>query len=197
MRAQGLKRRRTGSSATAASRRSTSQALLRPGMLGMGAALVWASSTLYIKGVLGHRMTALRVMWIRILISTLLLFAISLATEADPLGRMDRMALISLVFQGTVVVFFSYMMWVRLLQVYPASGLQAFTFLSPVWGVLAGIVLLKEALSWPMAGGIALVAAGLILVNQRPRAVRDTAAKHATARDAAAQAGDATPERSG
>ena len=124
-------------------------------------------------------------MWIRILVSTVLLFAASLLMEADPLGRMDRAALVSLVFQGTVVVFFSYMMWVRLLQRYPASGLQAFTFLVPVWGVAMGGLMLGESLTWPMAAGMALVGAGLILVNQQRKSPTDTTAPAASTAPAA------------
>ena len=139
----------------------------RGDLLVMAAALMWASSTLYIKGVLGHQFTALRLMWIRILVSTVLLLAASLVSEPDPFFAVDRAAIAWLLFQGSVVVFFSYMMWVRLLQQYPASGLQAFTFLVPIWGVLLGVLLLAEKVTWPMGLGMALVVAGLILVNQR------------------------------
>jgi drug/metabolite transporter (DMT)-like permease len=166
----------------------------RGDLLVMGAALMWASSTLYIKGVLGHRMSALRLMWIRILVSTVLLFAVSLLVESAPLARMDRAALVSVLFQGTVVVFFSYMMWVRLLQRYPASGLQAFTFLVPVWGVLMGGLLLGEAFTLRMAGGIALVATGLILLNQRPRTAPAAPAAPAADTAPSASAAHSAPE---
>ncbi len=71
-------------------------------------------------------------------------------------------------YQGGHVVFFSYMMWMSLLTRYPASGMQSFTFLSPVWGVVAGVILLGESVSLLMALGMALIGLGLYLVN-RPR----------------------------
>jgi drug/metabolite transporter (DMT)-like permease len=146
------------------------QGFWRGDLLVMGAAAMWATSTLYIKGVLAHRLSALRLMWIRILVSTLLLLAASLLSEPEPFFAVTRLTLLTLFFQGSVVVFFSYMMWVRLLQRYPAGDLQAFSFLTPVWGVLTGVALLGETVSVPMAGGIVLVGAGLYLVNQRRRA---------------------------
>ena len=64
---------------------------------------------------------------------------------------------------------FSYTMFVVLLQRYPASSLQAFTFLTPVWGVLLGGLLLGESITWAVALGMALVAGGVFLVNRQMR----------------------------
>ena len=138
----------------------------RGDLLVTGAAAMWASSTLYIKGILGARLSALRLMWIRILISTPLLLAASFVSEPDPFFAVTGVTVAALVFQGTVVVFFSYTMWVRMLQRYPAGKLQAFTFLTPVWGVLMGVLLLDETVSVSMAAGIFCVGGGLYLVNR-------------------------------
>ena len=67
-----------------------------------------------------------------------------------------------------IVVFFSYLMWMNLLRRYPASGMQSFTFLSPVWGVVAGMLLLSESVSLLMVLGMAMIGGGITLVN-RPR----------------------------
>ena len=67
-----------------------------------------------------------------------------------------------------VVVVFSYMAWMTLLRVYPASAMQSFTFLTPVWGVLLGAILLGETITVPGVAGLAMVGAGLVLIS-RPR----------------------------
>jgi drug/metabolite transporter (DMT)-like permease len=51
---------------------------------------------------------------------------------------------------------------------FSASRLSAFTFLTPLFGVAAGHLVLGEPLTPPFALAVLLVAAGLILVN-RPK----------------------------
>lgn len=130
------------------------------------AACFWASSTLYIRGFLGSRFSALRLMFLRILVSTPLLLAASLLSEPNPFPAAGLAEWGSVLFQGVVVVFFSYMVWVMLLQRYPATALQPFVFLGPFWGVGGGAVLLDEPLSAMLIGSLVLVAGGLFLVNR-------------------------------
>jgi drug/metabolite transporter (DMT)-like permease len=51
---------------------------------------------------------------------------------------------------------------------YPASRVMAFLLMTPVFGVMAAHLLLGEALSPSLLGGLVLVVAGLWLVNRRP-----------------------------
>ena len=68
------------------------------------------------------------------------------------------------------VVVIGYTTWFWLMRTYSASSLHAFTFLSPIFGVIAGSVLLGEALTAPLLIGLALVAAGIYLVNRPAKA---------------------------
>jgi drug/metabolite transporter (DMT)-like permease len=56
--------------------------------------------------------------------------------------------------------------WFALMIRYSASRLSAFTFLTPIFGVLAGHFVLGEALAAGFLAALALVAGGLILVNR-------------------------------
>ena len=76
-------------------------------------------------------------------------------------------ALGSLVYQ-TLVVSFTFSAWFALIVRYSASRLSAFTFLTPLFGVAAGHLVLGDPLTPGFALAVVLVAAGLILVN-RPR----------------------------
>ena len=62
-------------------------------------------------------------------------------------------------------------------QRFAASALQSFTFLTPVWGVFFGIVLMGDEPQVLMMVGIALVGLGLYLINRpaRPAAAQATA----------------------
>lgn len=142
------------------------------------AALGWGATTLYMKRFMVRSMTGFHMLHAQILVSTPLLLAMSFATEpfatgslaseSFPPGGFTALGLGIIVFQGVVVVVFSYMAWMTLLRVYPASTMQSFTFLSPVWGVGLGAMLLGEKITLPGMAGVAMVGAGLVLVSRPP-----------------------------
>lgn len=70
-------------------------------------------------------------------------------------------------FQSLVVSFASFLTWFWLLRRYLASRLGAFTFLTPLFGVLLGVGLLGEALAPSFVAGSLLVLAGIGLVSRR------------------------------
>ncbi len=53
----------------------------------------------------------------------------------------------SLAFQTVIVTFASYLTWFWLVRHYPATRLAAFTLLTPVFGLAAGVLLLAEPLT--------------------------------------------------
>jgi drug/metabolite transporter (DMT)-like permease len=74
-------------------------------------------------------------------------------------------ALASLVYQGVVVAFATYLAWFWLLTRYLAGRLAVFGFLTPLFGVIMGAVVLGEPLRPAFLGALALVGAGIWLVN--------------------------------
>jgi drug/metabolite transporter (DMT)-like permease len=80
----------------------------------------------------------------------------------------STLAVGSLLYQTFWVVAVTYLAWFALIQRYSASRVSAFTFLTPLFGVAAGHVVLGEPLTLAFALAVALVVAGLALVN-RPR----------------------------
>ena len=71
----------------------------------------------------------------------------------------------SLVFQVVVVSFASFLVWFWLLRNYLASWLGILSFMTPLFGVLFGVLLLNEPLQTKFVIGAILVIAGLILVS--------------------------------
>ncbi|WP_402721130.1 DMT family transporter [Janthinobacterium rivuli] len=71
----------------------------------------------------------------------------------------------NLVFQSLVVSFASLLAWFHLLRRYLASRLGIFSFLTPLFGVLLGAMLLDEHVSTAFLIGAALVLAGIVLVS--------------------------------
>lgn len=149
--------------------------LLAPGaghwqgnLLVLCSSLSWGGSTLVIKRFLSGRLTAFQLLYVRLLVSTPVILLFSLAVERRPFVAVTPLIVALLVFQAVVVVVFSYMMWLWLLQRHPASALQSFAVISPVWAVLLGVALLGERVTPAIALGMALVGAGLLLVSRPP-----------------------------
>ncbi|MCH8883305.1 MAG: DMT family transporter [SAR324 cluster bacterium] len=140
----------------------------RGDLLLLASAIMWAASTLYIKRLLVGRMRPFGMLYHQILVSTPILGLLSLLFERERFFAVDGTVLLSLGYQGLVVVFFSYLMWMVLLHRYVASRLQSFTFMSPLWGVAFATILLGEPVSPYLAATLVLAGGGLYLINRRP-----------------------------
>lgn len=55
------------------------------------------------------------------------------------------------------------------MRTYSAASLHAFTFLTPIFGVIGGALILGERVGLLTLAGLALVAAGIYLVNRPTR----------------------------
>ncbi|MHA7867102.1 MAG: DMT family transporter [Salipiger thiooxidans] len=72
-----------------------------------------------------------------------------------------------LLFQGAVVVGIGFTGWLALVKRYRASDVASFSFLSPVLAVGFGWLFLGEPVGPHFIGAMALVAAGIVLINRR------------------------------
>ncbi|WP_322044401.1 DMT family transporter [Paraburkholderia sp. J67] len=93
-------------------------------------------------------------------------------------------ALASLGFQTVVVTFASYLVWFWLLRRYYAARLGVLSFMTPLFGVALGVVLLHEHVDAAFLAGSALVLMGLLIVNG-PAVVRQIFVRGARAQSGA------------
>ena len=78
----------------------------------------------------------------------------------------SAVAIGSMAYQTVWVVSVTFVVWFALIARYSASRLSAFIFLTPLFGVAAGHLVLGDPLTPAFAAAVALVAAGLVLVNR-------------------------------
>lgn len=71
----------------------------------------------------------------------------------------------SLIFQILIVCVVGMLLWFWLLTIYPASQLGALSFLTPVFGIVFGVVLLGESVEPQFILGAALMLAGIVIVS--------------------------------
>jgi drug/metabolite transporter (DMT)-like permease len=131
------------------------------------AALFWAATTLLIKRSSLARISPEKTLLYQIGVCVPIAALGALVFGERLVGMPSGVAIGSLAYQ-TIVVGSTFSVWFALIVKFSASRLSAFTFLTPLFGVAAGHLVLGEPLTPTFALAVALVAGGLILVN-RPR----------------------------
>jgi drug/metabolite transporter (DMT)-like permease len=140
-------------------------------LLGVVAAVLWGATTLAIRGSALAKAPAEKTLLYQLAVSGVLLaLAVPLAGEPWPV-RLSGQVVGLLLFQIVIVTFASYLLWFWLIVHYPATPLAAFTLLTPVFGLLAGAMLLGEPVTTRLLIALAAVVAGIYIVN-RPRGWR-------------------------
>jgi drug/metabolite transporter (DMT)-like permease len=131
----------------------------------VGAALFWAFTTLVIKSKL-RDISSEKVMLYQLVISFPMLAACALLLGESITYMPSALAVGSMLYQTVWVVSITFVIWFALVVRYSANRLSAFTFLTPLFGVAAGHLVLNEPLTPAFGAAVALVAGGLVLVNR-------------------------------
>jgi drug/metabolite transporter (DMT)-like permease len=90
---------------------------------------------------------------------------LTLLLESNAAWRPGAAAVASVLYLGMVAAGLGFVLVVWLINTYSASRVNVFVFLSPVFGVLIGWLLLGEPISAMQAAGGAAVAAGILIVS--------------------------------
>ena len=96
-----------------------------------------------------------------------ILLIVSILLEPKWIYGVDPYIVASLFYQSVIVAFISYFIWFKLIHEYSVSRLSAFTFFTPIFGVLFGILFLNEEFTSSLMVGLPLVSMGIFLVNWR------------------------------
>ncbi len=131
--------------------------------------IFWAGTTLTVKATALAKISAEKTLLYQLGVSAIVLPLLSRALGEPGVFAPSVLIWAGLVFQIIVVAAISYMGWFWLIARYPATRLLTFSFLTPVMGVLAGGLLLDEALTPAVFVALALVALGIWVANRRAR----------------------------
>ena len=137
-------------------------------LLGLAAGALWGLTTVTIRATALARVSAEKMLYYQVAVSTITLPVLSLALgEAWDFG-FSGFAAGSLVVQTVVGAFASYLAWMWMLGRYPATKISVFVFLTPIFALIFGALWLKEPVTPSLLAALALVAAGIVLVNRKP-----------------------------
>jgi drug/metabolite transporter (DMT)-like permease len=134
-------------------------------LLGVLAGAAWGATTVVVRRSALSEAPAAATLLYQLVVSFVLLLVSALLT--GQLGRvvLTPVALSSLLFQGVVVSFASYLTWFWLLRRYLASRISVFSFMTPLFGVSFGVMLLGEPVTPAFGAGALLVLLGITLVS--------------------------------
>ena len=134
--------------------------------LGIVGALLWGLTTLVLRGSrLSTAAPEKTLLW-QLGVSGLAL-ALGSVVAGETLAAMPTAAsLWPLAFQTVVVTFASYLVWFWLLRHYPSTRVASFTLLTPIFGLLAGVLLLGDPVTARLLLALVAVVAGIALVNR-------------------------------
>jgi drug/metabolite transporter (DMT)-like permease len=139
-------------------------------LLGLAAGLLWALTTVVIRTTPLSRVAPAKQLLYQVGVSAAVLPVLSLGLGETWSLQLSAFAWGSLLVQALIGAFASYLVWMWMLAHYPATRISVFVFLTPVFALLFGAWWLGEPVTPGLVVALALVAAGIVLVNRRPAA---------------------------
>jgi drug/metabolite transporter (DMT)-like permease len=135
-------------------------------LLIVGGGAMWAATTLIVKATPLLRAPPEKALGYQVALSIPILgFASWISGET--LTRVPGPLALSLVaYQAVWVVGLTFLIWTTLIKTYSASKLSAFSFITPLFGVVAGYLIMHDTLTPAFGAAAVLVIAGLYLVNR-------------------------------
>jgi len=136
-------------------------------LCGVIAALLWAATTVLIRTTKLAAAAPAKTLFYQLAVSFLVLLGSSFLLGEKGVVAITPAVVASLLYQGVIVAFASYLAWFWLLSRYLAARLSVMSFLTPLFGVLSGVLFLSEPISARFALAALAIGAGIALVNLR------------------------------
>jgi drug/metabolite transporter (DMT)-like permease len=136
-------------------------------LCGVAAAVLWAATTLLIRTTKLASAPPAKTLFYQLAVSAPVLLLGSFLLGEKGIVSITPLVVASLLYQGVIVAFASYLAWFWLLTRYLAARLSVMSFLTPMFGVLSGVALLSDSLTARFVLAALLIGGGIVLVNLR------------------------------
>ena len=136
-------------------------------ILEITAAFLWGATTVYIKKFMAEKVHPINTFLYQLFFSIPILLIVSLILEPRWIYGINPPIVAAIFYQSVIIAFISYFVWFSLIHTYAVSRLSAFTFLTPIFGVLSGTLFLGEEFTVSLMAGLPMVSLGIFLVNWR------------------------------
>lgn len=129
--------------------------------------LFWAATTIVVRTTALSEAAPTRTLLYQLVVAAVLLLGIAGGLHQSSIIAISGIAWASLLFQSVIVAFACFLAWFWMLRHYLASRVSVFSFLTPLFGVAFGVLLLDDPIKLRFAVGAVLVLAGVVMVNLR------------------------------
>lgn len=146
---------------------SSGRATLLGDFFGLLGAVFWAVTTILIRCTRLASVSATKTLFYQLAVSGPVLLLVAWLMGEPGVTKLTPAIVIAFAYQCIVVAYASFLAWFWLLRRYLAARLSVFAFLTPLFGVAAGVILLDEPLTASFAAAAVLVGLGIALVNLR------------------------------
>ena len=133
--------------------------------MGVLAGMAWGATTVVVRGSRLSEAPVTLTLFYQLMVCLVGLLLIAVVSGQVTHVELTPVGVGSVLFQGLVVSCASYLTWFWLLRRYLASNLAVFSFMTPLFGVTFGVLLLNEPLSVNFVIGAILVLLGITLVS--------------------------------
>jgi drug/metabolite transporter (DMT)-like permease len=140
---------------------------LRGDALALAAGTLWGLTTLVIRSSKMATASAEKTLFYQVAVTAAIAPLLSLALGETWSFSYSTWAWTSLALQTAIGAFASYLAWMWMLRHYPATQLSSFTFLTPLFALVLGVVWLGEPLTLQLVLALTGVAVGIVLVNRK------------------------------
>jgi drug/metabolite transporter (DMT)-like permease len=132
----------------------------------VGGGALWAATTLIAKATALRKAAPEKALGYQVALSIPIL-GLAAWMFGETITRVPGpLALSLMIYQSVWVVGLTFLLWFSLVQTYSASKLSAFTFITPLFGVVASYFIMHDTLTLAFGAAAILVIAGLYLVNK-------------------------------
>jgi drug/metabolite transporter (DMT)-like permease len=135
-------------------------------LLIVGGGALWGATTVIAKGTALRLAAPEKALGYQVAISIPILAAAAWLSGETLTHVPGPLAISVVTYQAIWVVGLTFTMWFALVQSYSASKLSAFTFITPLFGVVASYFIMHDTLTIAFGAAALLVIAGLYLVNR-------------------------------
>jgi len=132
------------------------------------AAIFWAANAVYTKTII-HRFDTFQVVLYPMLCAAPIQFLEGWLWDDVMIRYIDGPVVLAMLYQSLVCAALGFVIWNHFVARYGASTLHSFIFIMPIAGVAASGWVLDEPISVKLMLAVALIAAGIILVNIKPK----------------------------
>ncbi len=132
--------------------------------LALGGACGWACTTLVLRNSTLANAPASVTLFYQ-LMGAFVLCTLAAPVLGETAVSLTAPLLASMAFQVVIVAFLSYLTWYALLRRYSAARLGVLSFMTPMFGVAAGVIVLGDRLDAAFIGGAVMILAGIIIVS--------------------------------